>query len=190
MEFLKGVLSEETYTKLEAELKDKKDVKLGNLATGEYVNKAKYDEAVANTTHLQSELSKRTNDLTELQKNSKLTEEEKKELDTLKNLSKSFDEKLKEAKKLGAIDVAIVKANAMDDVSVKAHLSEFIKTAEYNDQTGEIKGLDEHLKTLRESKPYLFDGKATGQRHNPNDPKNDLTKQEQIRAQIYGAKEE
>ena len=49
MEFLKGVLSEETYTKLEAELKDKKDVKLGNLATGEYVNKAKFDEAVANT---------------------------------------------------------------------------------------------------------------------------------------------
>ena len=42
MEFLKELLTEETFTKLAEELKDK-DVKLANLSNGEYVSKGKFD---------------------------------------------------------------------------------------------------------------------------------------------------
>ena len=45
MEFLKSIFGEKalTYAELEAALKDSKEIKLGNLASGQYVDKAKLD---------------------------------------------------------------------------------------------------------------------------------------------------
>ncbi len=46
MEFLKGVISDELYAKLETEL-DGKGIKLANLATGDYVSKGKHEKVEA-----------------------------------------------------------------------------------------------------------------------------------------------
>lgn len=46
MEFLKGVISDELYTKLETELEGK-GIKLANLATGDYVSKGKHEKVEA-----------------------------------------------------------------------------------------------------------------------------------------------
>lgn len=46
MEFLKEFLGEELYAQVEAKLKGNDKVKLANLAGGEYVSKAKYDDKV------------------------------------------------------------------------------------------------------------------------------------------------
>ena len=45
MEFLKTIFGDKalTYAELEAALKDSKEIKLGNLATGQYVDKAKLE---------------------------------------------------------------------------------------------------------------------------------------------------
>ena len=43
MEFLKGVLTDELYAQVETALKDNKDIKLGNLAKGDYVGKDKFE---------------------------------------------------------------------------------------------------------------------------------------------------
>ena len=42
MDFLKGVISDELYAQLETELKGK-EVKLANLASGDYIGKEKYE---------------------------------------------------------------------------------------------------------------------------------------------------
>lgn len=49
MEYLKPIFGDKTltYAELEAALKDSKDVKLGNLASGQYVDKAKLDGKIA-----------------------------------------------------------------------------------------------------------------------------------------------
>ena len=60
MEFLKELLGDDLYSQVEAKLKDNKDVKLANLASGEYVSKAKYDDKEA-------ELVKANNTITSLQ---------------------------------------------------------------------------------------------------------------------------
>ena len=43
MEFLKEILGEELYAQVAAKLEGNKDVKLANLASGDYVSKAKYE---------------------------------------------------------------------------------------------------------------------------------------------------
>lgn len=43
MEFLKEILGEELYAQVAAKLEGNKTVKLANLASGEYVSKAKYE---------------------------------------------------------------------------------------------------------------------------------------------------
>lgn len=50
MEFLKEILGEELYSQVEAKLKGNDKVKLANLASGEYVSKAKYDDKVSELT--------------------------------------------------------------------------------------------------------------------------------------------
>ena len=41
MEFLKEALGEDLYKQVEEKLKDNKDIKLANLASGDYVSKQK-----------------------------------------------------------------------------------------------------------------------------------------------------
>ena len=55
MEFLKEILGEELYTQVEAKLQGhEKDVKIANLASGDYVSKSKYDaDLQAKETHIQ-----------------------------------------------------------------------------------------------------------------------------------------
>ena len=75
MEFLKTILSEETFNKVVEELKDK-EVKLADLSKGEYVSSAKYKSLESEVEVFKSQLSQRDKDLEELKKTSSLSEEE------------------------------------------------------------------------------------------------------------------
>ena len=92
MEFLKGILSDETYNKLVEELKDKKDVKLANLTTGEYVSKNKADEQLkklnAELEALKKESGKASTDDWETKYNTLLAEKEKQVTESKEKLNR------------------------------------------------------------------------------------------------------
>lgn len=80
MDFLKEVLSEETYNALTDELKDK-EVKLADLSKGEYVRKEKYDTDLKNlNTHFDTFKTETSEKLTTYEAQKDQFENEKKGL--------------------------------------------------------------------------------------------------------------
>jgi len=150
MEFLKELVSEETYNALVKELEGKK-VKIVNLESGEYVSKAKYDGQVTTVKNLQKEIEDLKATIPDDQ------------TEALNDLQKKYDEDIEILKQENAKDkinsqvaIAIAKSNAIDDVAIKAHLKEFLKDANVDD-SGNVVGLDEQLNNLKESNGYLFE---------------------------------
>ena len=85
MEFLKAYLDEETYEKLEEQLKGKEsEVKLANLSTGDYVARGKFNK-------VEAELKTLKKSQAEIEKAS-LTESEKAQraIEEVENLKKEF----------------------------------------------------------------------------------------------------
>lgn len=141
-EFLQDTFGGEalTFEQFNEKLGSNAGIKLANVADGSYVPKADFD---AVNVQLADE---RTTAKTNAEKYA------------------DFDSKLQAAKDAGVaalnaykLDVEISKAfsvaNVTDEVSVKANLNmENVKLGE----DGKLTGLEDQLKSLKESKPYLF----------------------------------
>lgn len=173
MEFLKEILGEELYSQVAAKLEGNKEVKIGNLATGNYVDKGKYTTLEGQFKTAQDTLSQRDKDLEELK--ATMPKDQTETITTLQKKydddSKAWEAQLKQSKVSSAVAIALAKSGAKDDVAVKAHLTSFVEKAQYDDETGSIVGLDEQLKSLQKDKSYLFeDGLAGGEQHQ-NPPK-------------------
>lgn len=187
MQLLKGLLSEETYALVEEQLKDK-DIKLANLKEGNYVSIEKYNTAVSDLDTTRAELTERTSDLTRLKETTGNSEELKAQLEKIeedfKQKELDYQAKLLNNEKQAILDKQVLKSGTIDEVSVKAHLDNFLKEAEFKD--GNIIGLDEQLAKLKEDKSYLFtQAQATGLKHkDPVKPKTD----EQLIAEAMGIK--
>ena len=77
MEFLKTVLSEELYNQLTVALNTyngnpenkEKQIKLANLASGQYVDKGKYDTLTAEKSNLEGQITTLNNTISDLKKN-------------------------------------------------------------------------------------------------------------------------
>lgn len=170
MEFLKELLSEETYNKLAEELKDK-EVKLADLSKGEYVAKAKYDTALKDVDSFKEQLAQRDSDLENLKKTATLSDEQKKELETLQSKYESekqeWETKLAENARNAALEISVAKSGVIDPVALKAHIAEKAKELEFKD--GSIIGLDEYIKDrITNDLSYLVpkEQKALGQEIN------------------------
>ena len=70
MDKLKALFGDKalTYAELEAALKDSKEIKLANLASGQYVDIGKFKQAETQANDLQAQLAQRNRDLAELKK--------------------------------------------------------------------------------------------------------------------------
>lgn len=192
MEFLKGLLSEETYTSLVKELEGK-DVKLADLSKGEYVSEDKYLRATKDVESFKDQLKQRDSDLEALKKNSQLNEEQQKKLDDLQMKYESekqeWEAKLQQNEKDSALEIIIARSGTKDPVALKAHVSNFAKDAEYKD--GVIVGLQEHItKRLGDDLKHLSGEAKAGGQPFKTPPKPEVTKEEIIKNQIYGNKGE
>lgn len=167
MEFLKSILSQETYAKFLGEVKDK-DVKIVNLKEGGYVDVDKYNTAIKDLEDTRSELTERSAELTKLKEvegasealKSKITELE----ESFAQKEKDYQEKLLSNQRESIVEKEILKSGAIDTVAVKAHLQDFLSEAEFAD--GEIKGLVEKLNEFKEEKKHLFNEvESSGVKH-------------------------
>ena len=167
MEFLKEVLSEETYAKFLEETKDK-DLKLANLKDGGYVSVEKYNTAVTDLDTTKAELASRTNDLTKLSESAETSEATKLELERIKGefeqKEADYQKKLETNQREAIVDRFLLEQGTIDLVASKAHLGNAIYENELKD--GAIVGLHELVAQQKEEKSYLYDKTiATGKGH-------------------------
>lgn len=157
IEVLKDHLSEETYSAVAAELKDK-DVKLADLSTGEYVSKGKYEALETQLNNTQTLLTDTSSKLETALRNAGDSEALKQEIENIKNtnqtevanLTAQYESKLKSA----AVMAELTKAGANDPADILPHLN--MEAITVNDKG--IVGLTEQLEPIKTAKPYLFKG--------------------------------
>ncbi|HGZ8670723.1 TPA: phage scaffolding protein [Staphylococcus aureus] len=116
---------------------------------------------------LKEEISKRDEQIVKLQDSVKDDSEIQKELEELKNQNSEWETKYKETQLNNAVKLAVAKeANDANDILAFINKDEL----ELVDD-GTVKGLDEAIETLKESKPYLFaQSKPTGNTPQDGDP--------------------
>ena len=164
MEFLKAILGEELYAQFEQainayngnEANKDKQVKLGNLATGEYVSKGKHDSEVE---RLNALLTGKDADIQTLTATLESLKKDKVDADVIQT-------KLKEMESEYALRDALREAKAVDvdwmSFSVNKKLNEEGKTIEL-DGNKKIKGWEDILAALKTKFPTQFE--STGQKN-------------------------
>ena len=150
MEFLKKIFEDKalTYAELEAALKDNKDIKLANLATGQYVDKAKFDGKI-------TELSTANQTIKDLQETVKKFDGV--DLEKLKKDVSDWEEKyntdIGKLKLDYTLETALMAGKAKNTKAVKALLDlESIKL-----DGDKLLGLDDQLEKLKKEADYLFE---------------------------------
>lgn len=196
MEFLKEILGEEFFNQFISKVNEyngneankDKQIKLANLASGEYVGKGKHDALAEQLAGKQSELDAANGLIAELKKASKGNEDMQGKITAYEGQVADLQAQLADTKLKAAIKVALLseKAVDVDYLTFKLHekLKEKGETLEL-DENDNIKGWDSQLEGLKTQFPTMFE---TGQKKiiepnklpNPNDNKG-LTKAELLK---------
>ena len=170
MDFLKEILGDDLFKQIAEKInahngdeanKDKQ-IKIGNLGSGEYVSKGKHDSLQALFDGQKTELEKANGLIAELKKGTKGNEELQGKINGYETQVADLQKQLAEAKINGALKVALLEAKALDIdyLTYKAH--EKIKaegrTLEL-DENEHIKGWDDLLSSLKTQAPTQFEAK-------------------------------
>lgn len=139
MEMLKALFGGEalTFDQFSEKVNQSADVKLGNLAGGQYVDKNKYDDVSR-----QLETA-----------NASLADYDPEWKSKLEQAQADGEKKLNDYKFDQSVERAIADSGAADVVSVKANLD---MSTVVPGEDGEISGLSEQLDKLKSEKSFLF----------------------------------
>ena len=168
MEFLKDILGEELYNTVAEKInayngnEDNKDkqIKIGNLASGEYVGKGKYDALEALMGNKDKEIANANNLIAELKKSTKNDEEAQQKISNYDAQVKALQEELEKTKIDNAIKIALLEAHVNDIDYVTYKLHEKDEKIELDDN-GKIKGWDDMLAGLKTQLPAQFENSNT-----------------------------
>lgn len=146
MEFLKTVLGEDLYKQVADKLNGNKDIKLANLASGEYVSKQKYDDDLKERDTKIADLSKKVQNFDGV--------DVKKLQDDVKEWKTKYDSDIKAERRSSAIKLAVAKAGARSEKALMGMLDmDSIKL----DDDGKITGLDEQIAQIKKDDAFLFE---------------------------------
>lgn len=192
MEFLKEILGDDLFAqvaeKINAhngnEANKEKQIKVGNLATGEYVGKGKYDALQALFDGQKTELDTANGLIAELKKGTKGNEELQGKISGYETQVADLQKQLQETKVNSALKVAFLEAKALDIDYLTYKVNEKMradgKTLEL-DENDKIKGWDDLLSGLKTELPKHFEAAKGGKvdanplpegGHNENQPQN------------------
>lgn len=171
MEFLKEILGDELFKQLAEkvnayngdEANKDKQIKLGNIASGEYVGKGKFDALQEALTGKETELTTANGLIEELKKGTKGNEELQGKITDYETQVTQLQKQLQETKLKSAIKVALLSEKAVDVDYLTFKLDEKLKadgkTLEL-DENDNIKGWDEKLSALKTQFPTMFESSS------------------------------
>jgi len=154
MDFLKEIFGDKalTFAELEAALKDK-NIKLANLSSGQYVDKAKLDAKI-------SELNAANQTIKDLQETVKKFDgvDVQALQKQIADLQAKYDADLSRARLDSAVELTLATRKARNPRLVKAALD--MEKIKLDGDT--LLGLDEQLEAIKKSDPYLFEEEKPG----------------------------
>lgn len=168
MEFLKAILGEELYKQFEAavnshngnEANKDNQIKLANLASGEYVGKGKYDALNDLLKGKETELNTANDLIAGLKKSEKGNEELQTKITTYEQQIAQLQAQLKQTQIDGEVNVALlaagVKPEDIDYVTFKLKAKGELDLGE----DGKIKGIEDKIAALKTQLPAHFTGEA------------------------------
>lgn len=167
MDFLKEILGEELFAQVKEKIdahngdeanKDKQ-IKIGNLGSGEYVGKGKYDALQEAMTGKNTEITNANNLIAELKKASKGNEDMQKKFTEYEAENAMLQAELAETKMKAALKVALMTEGAVDVDYLTFKLNEKLKEkgeALEVDENDNIKGWADKLSGLKVQFPTMF----------------------------------
>ena len=168
MNFLKEILGDELYSQFESKINEyngneankDKQVKIGNLGTGEYVGKGKYDALQELVNGKETELKSANDLIAELKKGTKGNEELQKKIGDYDVQVAALQAQLQETKINSALKVALLSEKAVDVDYLTFKLNEKLKEkceALELDENENIKGWNDKLSGLKTQFPSMFE---------------------------------
>ena len=201
MEFLK-ILGEELFNQVVAKINEHngneankdKQIKLANLATGEYVGKGKYDDLNTQLQGKITELDTANNLIADLKKGNKNNEDLQGKITAYEGQIEQLQKENAEIKLNSAIKFALQEAKVVDVDYMTFKLQEKLKEkgeALELDENDKLKNWDTQLEGLKTQFPTMFDSAGDGDGFKPYDPKGlpkgneKITTKEQFAAMSY-----
>ena len=187
MEFLKELFGDKSLTFDELvqalnahngnEANKDKQIKLGNLGTGEYVSKLKYDDIVQQLSGKQTEIDTANGLIADLKKATKGDEALQGKVTAYETQVANLQAQLAETKVKSALKVALLSEKALDidylTFKVNEKMKEQGKALEL-DENENIKGWDDVISGLKTQFPTQFEKAGGGRITEPNPlPKGD-----------------
>lgn len=154
MEFLRDILGEELYQKVEEKLTGNDKIKLVNLADGGYVSKEKFKAEQGKMASLNEQLSERSLQLESLKESSGDNESLRKQIE---KLQQENTENMKKLQVKHAVEIALKGANVRATKAVMPYLD--LENAELDGD--KVVGLDEQIAKLKQDgdSKFLFNKK-------------------------------
>lgn len=169
MDFLKAILGDDLYAQIEQavnayngnEANKDKQVKIANLATGDYVSKGKYSSLEAENQTNATKLTEANNLIAQLQKAAKGDEALQGQVTAYQTKVQELETELEQTKLENAVKVELLSAKATDVDYLTFKLKEKGELA--LDENGKIKGWDDKIAALKTQFPNQFEvpGKKT-----------------------------
>ena len=178
MEFLKEILGDELFAQIAEKInahngneanKDKQ-IKIANLATGEYVGKGKHDALQAQLDGVITERDTANNLIAELKKGTKGNEELQGKITGYETQVAELQKQLAETKLKSALKVALLSEKALDIDYLTFKVNEKLRSENRTlelDENENIKGWDDLLSGLKTQFPTQFET-AKGGKVDPN----------------------
>lgn len=171
MEFLKSILGNELYAQFETKINEyngseankDKQVKIGNISAGEYVNKSDYDALSETLKGKETELVTANTLIADLKKATNGNEDLQTKISEYETDITNLQSQLEETKLKSAVKVALLSAKASDVDYLTFKLNEKGDKLEL-DENGNIKDWENKLSGLKTQFPNMFesDGNTGG----------------------------
>lgn len=149
MEFLRDILGEELYQKVEEKLTGNEKIKLANLADGGYVSKEKFKAEQGKMVSLNEQLSERSLQLESLKESSGDNESLRMQIE---KLQQENAENMKKLQVKHAVEIALKGANVKATKAVMPYLD--LENAELDGD--KVIGLDEQIARLKSGSDSKF----------------------------------
>lgn len=155
MDFLKSILGDDLFSQVENkvnaynsdEANKDKQIKIANLASGEYTSKNKFTDLETEKENIASQLSAANKVIEDLRKATKTDEDLQKKVTAYESKIQTLNEELKVTKTENALKFALVQAGAADVDYLAFKVKQKGKLE--LDENGKIKGIDDTIKDLK-----------------------------------------